>query len=917
MHVGLSNKFSIQGSKRKIASLQFSDKTVEDYSKAMSVGNPSDLNTSPFPQLYSPAGKRQMFQRVDRFSVLQPIKKEEDKLTDKDIMRQLQESPEQKLEDQIPKQLVGSQSARSYFQHYKVLNKVKQQNDYHKINDSIQTQMLKQAESLDVLPCKLGLIKLNGNESQVSINNHHYGDKYISVLSEGLRQNQGIKEFLLSNNRIKQDGAVTILNQIGKQATVIDLSKNDIGQLGVDCLCQQLQMRENKMEVINIEDNKLGDKFVMKILKCLLNTQNKVKVLNISKNFLTNEICDLMKEIILQLDLLEELYIHWNQIKGSGGQKIFEALIENKNMVVFDGSWNGFGISEKSNCTQKVCDFLSQNKVMLHCDLSANQFTLQDCKLIANSLKPNRTMYGFHFAGNWGVVDPRGFLIIDDNAQQKVLGETLRIKGLEQVTTLRHEDVCWICEGWQEQVFDWIPDGECDPLFLHMNFEEYKQVYIPKRNDGTYKLPLMIPTGQTQFLFTVIDNQTTAVNYDNIKFGHVIKLKVNGINVSCQLDNINVVKKLKHFQLMDKKEMKALTSVLPRTPDPIYIPPKLKKQKRIWSFPISIWFKDFRFENEEFLRKCFEKDWSCSKISKVVKNPDEFNEVKNLLWKDYKMIKETYKWYSSYNPSGDVWSISSNVITDFSSTTELVDNKTFKLSDLDLKFIATCAASIEYKGNYRNPERALCRYQFMEFLVRVSDDKYLKQKQANNMVDSVQMILDQCRPIMQQYNAQKWRDERYFNEQCDDCLKYYKTLLNYVYNRYSIKKVKPGQKKFMCLDELHEICGQAGLFDEKFVDRDADLAFNLSMMLQIDELESDRIFQMTFVEFMEAIARIAEKVSLPAAPDMSWEQRQQQPLHIKLERLLILLAQTCASEEYKQQFGNPQKSIFDVQPEDD
>lgn len=53
------------------------------------------------------------------------------------------------------------------------------------------------------------------------------------------------------------------------------------------------------MEVINIEDNKLGDKFVMKILKCLLNTQNKVKVLNISKNFLTNEICDLMKEIIL------------------------------------------------------------------------------------------------------------------------------------------------------------------------------------------------------------------------------------------------------------------------------------------------------------------------------------------------------------------------------------------------------------------------------------------------------------------------------------------------------------------------------------------------------------------------------------------------------------------------------------------
>ncbi|CAD8099201.1 unnamed protein product [Paramecium primaurelia] len=915
MHIGLSNKFSFQNSKRKITSLHFNE--TEEYRRAISIANSPDYLNSPLPQLYSPAEKKPMFQRVPRTSVLQPLKKEDDKTNNKDIIKQLQESPEQKLEDQIHKPLVGSQSARSYFQHYKVLNKVKQQNEYHKINESIQTQMLKQAESSDALPCKLGLVKMNGNESQVTINNHHYGDKYIKMLSEGLRQNQGIKEFFLSNNRIKQSGAVSILTQIGKQAIVLDLSKNQIGQLGVDCLCQQLQLRENKIEVLNLEDNKLGDKFVIKILQCLMSTTNKVKSLNISKNYLTNEVADTLKDTILQLDLLEELYIHWNQIKGLGGQKIFEALIENKTMVVFDGSWNCFGINEKSNCTSKICEFLIGNKIMLHCDLSANQFTLQDCKLIATSLKQNRTMYGFHFNGNWGIIDPRGFLIIDENSQQKPLGETPRMKGLDQITTLRYESVCWICQGWQEQIFEWTPEGECDPLFLHMDFEDYKQVYIPKRFDNLYKLPLMVPSGQTQFLFTVIDNQMVSNNFNQNVFGHLLKLKVNGNIAICQLDNINVIQKLRHYQLMDKKELKALTSILPRTPDPLYIPPKLKKQKRIWTFPISIWFKDFRFENEEFLRKCFEKDWSCSKIMKVVKNLDELNEVKNLLWKDYKMIKETYRWYSSYNPTGDVWSISSNVITDFSSATELIDNKTLKLSDLDLKFIATCAASIEYKGNYRNPERALCRYQFMEFLVRVADDKYFKQKQANSMLESVQMILQQCRPVMEQYNAQKWRDDRYFNEQCDDCLKYFKPLLNQVYNRFSSKKVKPGQKKFMCLDELHEICGIAGLFDERFVDRDADLAFNLSMMLQIDELESDRIFQMSLIEFMEAIARISEKVSLPATPDMSWEQRQQQPLHIKLERLLILIAQTCASEEYKQQFGNPQKSIFDIQPEDD
>lgn len=51
----------------------------------------------------------------------------------------------------------------------------------------------------------------------------------------------------------------------------------------------------------------------------------------------------------------------------------------------------------------------------MHFDLSSNCFNLADSKLIANSLKGNRSIYGFHFAGNWGNVDPRGFLMIGDD----------------------------------------------------------------------------------------------------------------------------------------------------------------------------------------------------------------------------------------------------------------------------------------------------------------------------------------------------------------------------------------------------------------------------------------------------------------------------------------------------------------------
>lgn len=34
-----------------------------------------------------------------------------------------------------------------------------------------------------------------------------------------------------------------------------------------------------------------------------------------------------------------------------------------------------------------------------------------------------------------------------------------------------------------------------------------------------------------------------------------------------------------------------------------------------------------------------------------------------------------------------------------------------KVADVDLKFIATCSASApDWKGNFRNPDRALVRY---------------------------------------------------------------------------------------------------------------------------------------------------------------------------------------------------------------
>ena len=77
------------------------------------------------------------------------------------------------------------------------------------------------------------------------------------------------------------------------------------------------------------------------------------------------------------------------------------------------------------------------------------------------------------------------------------------------------------------------------------------------------------------------------------------------------------------FNIIENESYASTVSILPRTPDAMYIPPKMKKVLKIWTFPISIWAKDFKFDTEDLLRKCFEKDWACCKVAKVVKNPDE------------------------------------------------------------------------------------------------------------------------------------------------------------------------------------------------------------------------------------------------------------------------------------------------------
>mmetsp|Transcript_6029 Transcript_6029/g.5632 ORF Transcript_6029/g.5632 Transcript_6029/m.5632 type:complete len:199 (-) Transcript_6029:158-754(-) len=195
------------------------------------------------------------------------------------------------------------------------------------------------------------------------------------------------------------------------------------------------------------------------------------------------------------------------------------------------------------------------------------------------------------------------------------------------------------------------------------------------------------------------------------------------INEHRKLDKVNIMKGLKQTTCTFDKDHRSKLPCIPRPPPKFH--EKKERIKTPWDFFKSV-FKDYKPDTPKILDECFEFDWNCSKITKLVKNGDDQTEVKKLLRSLYKHFREVYKFQAALGQVGLYPSIGSNVISEIiGGCSNLVDNTSLNLSDIDLEFVATNAGN---KNNPRNPERQLVRYQLMEYFVRIAKSKFIRNK---------------------------------------------------------------------------------------------------------------------------------------------------------------------------------------------
>ena len=115
-------------------------------------------------------------------------------------------------------------------------------------------------------------------------------------------------------------------------------------------------------------------------------------------------------------------------------------------------------------------------------------------------------------------------------------------------------------------------------------------------------------------------------------------------------------------------------------------------------------------------------------------------------------------------------------------------------------------------------------------------------------------MLDTIVPMMEVYDGNLWRYQRYFTENMEIVYRTYMPVFQQLYNKY--KEAEVGNKTaYITTDGFRDVCNDLGILSNKVAKKQSYKYFHRSMQPQVDEITNARHMKMSFMEFLEALAR--------------------------------------------------------------
>lgn len=420
-----------------------------------------------------------------------------------------------------------------------------------------------------------------------------------------------------------------------------------------------------------------------------------------------------------------------------------------------------------------------------------------------------------------------------------------------------------------------------------------------KHEDGHYVIKRVVPPGTVNFFFSTLQGPLRSSEYE-------IKLLIQPIELNI-LGKIYYVNQINNWHAEGTIcTLKNFFETKPRIPRCEYERPQQEYERKIWRIPISL-FKDYQFDTFQILDDGFEFDYKHTRINNFVKKQNDQGRVKEIMKDLYKHLREFYKFFAATG-GGDIFCISPNGMSEFLNMCSIID-ELYEVTDVGVNWNAI--KSQQNKDQIYNAKNGICRYEFMEILVRIAHDKYVRNRVCDSTGEACEMLIkSHLLSVFNRYDSNKWRLEKYAIEETDLVLKAHKSIFDAIYKLYSGKKTLPGKKPFVSVEEFRTLCNDANFVKEGFTNRECDVCYSQSMMTQVDDLYKNRHLEMSYVEFLEAVCRAIDTTNLPKIEENgNILETRDFPLKLKITNSIPNLLKLCP-QDVKNNFLPPNEETY-------
>ena len=222
-------------------------------------------------------------------------------------------------------------------------------------------------------------------------------------------------------------------------------------------------------------------------------------------------------------------------------------------------------------------------------------------------------------------------------------------------------------------------------------------------------------------------------------------------------------------------------------------------------------------------------------------------------------------------------------------------SKRCKQSDFDSILIVTDASDdVEEGGASSAKDGVLMRFEFLEAFVRIAVQRFVRESMECNeaatacekLIATLATALEEHRGIGDEAHAatvanlrqsqreratlplcwddkrNEWRKRYLYNKGCDDMVRAHLARLEKLYKK-NISRDR-AKSRLWTLDVWIKVLEQIDFFDQTFTYQQACYCFCMAKMTVVDEVYSrDKHCNLTYVDFLEAICRLAEFKTLP------------------------------------------------------